>query len=249
MNKLDASGFRYNQNIFINSADRISGTNENFIVQLQDKSPGFKKDVGVVSVIIPYTYYNINNNNNAMGLSISGHNYPVSLTNGNYTSSSFTSMLNTQLGVSAGITFSSSISATTGLLGITANNSNPSFGITGYPWLGTTQTTTLYNSVGSALTLPVPINLSGTPYIDVRADLPLSSVNSKDFNRYLLARVPINTTPFNSIFYTNDNFNYVNTQTENINSLQLSLFDADGNQMDLNQHTWQIVLEVSSNNA
>lgn len=248
MNKNTA--FKYNQNLFISSTDRVSGVPENFIVQLQDKSPGFNKDIGVVNIEIPYTYYNINNSNNTLGLSVSAHTNPATLVNGNYTSSSFTSMLNTVLsGVSTGVTFLSSVSTTTGLLSITGFNTGPAFGITAPTWMGVSSSSVVYNSNGTALTLAYPINLAGTPYIDVRCDIPLNSVNSKDFNRFILARVLVNTTPFNTIFYNNDSFNYVNSQATTINSLNLSLYDAYGNQMDLNGQNWELTLEISSNDV
>lgn len=240
--------FRYVQNVYINSADRNYGLAEDFSVSIQDKNPGIKKDVGVVGIVIPYTYYNLNGYNNTVGLSISGNNYPVTLTQGNYTSGTFTSMLNTALGVSAGTTFTSSVSATQGTLSIVASNGG-SFGVTGPLFLGTTSTSVRYNSSGSTLTFGKPLNLAGTQFIDVRTDLALASGNTRDNNRSLLVRVPVNTTPFNTIFYNNEAFNYINSDNNTINNIQLSLFDDGGNLMNLNGYNYNINLEFSSNNS
>jgi hypothetical protein len=200
----------------------------------------------VSNIVIPYTYQNINSFNDSMGLGISGVNYPITLTHGNYTASSFDTMLATQLG--ATVTFTGSVSATTGQLTITGS-SGIAFSITGDQFLGTLNNSTRYTSANNVLTLPYPINLAGTQFIDVRCDIALNSSNSHDSNRFILARVPINTTPFNTIYYTDESFGWCNCGVDTINNINLSLVNQWGHQLNLQNFDWEVSLEISSNNV
>ncbi len=237
-------------NIYINSADRVTGTQESFTVHVKDLFPSIKKDIGLSEVELVYSWLNLNQYNDTMGLSVSGNAFhtPVSLTHGNYIASSFTSMLGTALGVSTGITFTPTFSTTTGLLSIQSGN-NTAFSITGPIFLGVSSVDSIYTSSSNGLlTLGQPLDLAGTPFVEIRTDLSLASVNTKDNNEYILARIPVNTTPGNTIFYTTSDFDYVNLNQDVINTISLSLYDSDGHLMQLRGKEWNLTLESSSQN-
>lgn len=239
--------YRYSTNIFINSSDRLSGINENFLVAIQDRIPGIKLDIGVVNLAIPYSYYNTNHYNNTFSISVSGNTYnPITIPPGNYTSTQFTTEINNLLGATMP-SIGTTINTITGLLSI--NSGGAAFTFSGDPFWGTSSASAVYSSTGGVITLPYVINLAGTEFIDIRTDLPIASSNSHDTNRYLLQRVYVNTTPFNTIFYTDSAFNYVNCSTDTINMISLSLYDDRGNLLELNGKPWQITLELSSNNS
>ncbi len=236
-------------NIYINSADRVTGTPESFTVHVHDLFPSIKKDIGLCEVVMPISWYNLNQYNDTMGISVSGSQYPVNLTHGSYIASSFNSMLGTQLGVSTGITFTPTVDNTTGLLSIQSSNST-AFSVSGPLFIGTTSTSSVYSSSsGGLLTFGQPLNLAGTPFVEIRTDLSLASVNTHDSNEYILARVPVNSTFGNTLFYMTDSFDYTNLNQDLINTISLSLYDSDGHLMQLRGQEWFLTLESSSQNV
>ncbi len=237
------------QNVYIDSADRQYGSPSDFGILINDLTPRSSKiDIGVVSVVIPYTYYNLNVHNNILGLSTSGINYAITMPYGSYTAPAFTSMLNTQMGATIA-SMTSSISATTGQLSI--GSTNISFSITAPKFMGTLNDSTSYNvlNAGDTLTLPFPVNLAGTSYLDIVSDIGINSTNSGNNNRNLLARVPVNCVPLSTIFYDNSAYNYINLKADNINSARFTLLDSDENVVDLNNFDWQLCLELSTSDV
>jgi hypothetical protein len=244
-------------NLFINSADRIY-TNEpstNFSVfDISDMYANQEKDIALSQITIPNSIYSINDNNNTFILTsldlgaTDGLN--VSLSNGNYNNNSFITELTTQLdALSLGATFTASISSTqqklsitssTGDFTITADNQN-------YIYLGLDKSNSKSSSSSVWISDNV-IDLSGTRYIDFIIDIPLASNNNKNLNKNILSRIWKNADNFDTIFYKNNDFNFVKMLTTSFNGLRITLLDEWGNIVDLNGMNWDCVLELRLQN-
>ena len=146
--------------------------------------------------------------------------------------------------LSLGATFISSISSSTQNLSITASSSD--FSITSndenYKYLGLDQNTTKSSS-SSVYTSSNVVDLAGTRYIDLLIDLPLASNNNRNMNKNLLARVWRNADSFNTIFYNNNNFNFVKLLTTSFNGLRIRLQDEFGDLLNTNGVDWDCVIE------
>ena len=202
-----------------------------FSTNVNDLFGNREKDISLASITIPRSYYVINNNNNTFNikstdLGITGGTN-VSLTNGNYTNTTFCSELTTQLNnLSLGATFVSSISTNTQKLSITSSTGD--FTITSNTqnnrYLGL-DINTSKNSTSSVYTSNNVIDLSGTSYIDLIVDLPLASINNTNQNKNILARIWPNVDYFDTIFYSTQNFDYVKLLTLSIGSIRTTLRD------------------------
>lgn len=109
------------KNILIKSIDRSSGTSSNFIIKSKDILDG---NYVLKNLIIPNSLYNVTDQNNTFTLFENSTSKQVIIPIGNYTSTQFSTELNTQLDASSSgfNTFTTTISNTTAKLTITAGN-------------------------------------------------------------------------------------------------------------------------------
>ena len=240
------------QFIFIDSRNRDYATDaiEDARYTIRDNYPNAEKDISIENVIIPCSFYPINANNNKFVLTgTTAEN--VTLTAGVYTNATFITELTTQLNASSlGATFTPTISASTNKLTITASAGD--FTITSNA-TGNSKYLGLAESTSKASTSSVWISnnvldLSGTSYIDIITDLPLSSSNTRDNGSGLLQRIWINADSFNKIFYSSESFDYVSLLTSRLNSIHITLLDDHGNILNLNGLDYSLCLEMSIGN-
>ena len=238
--------------IFIYSRNRnyITDPIEDARYTIRDIYSNNDKDISIENVIIPCSFYNVNNSNNTFALTgTTGEN--VVLTNGNYTNATFITQLQTKLNASSlGVTFLPTISATTNKMSIVASSGD--FSLTSdtsgnAKYLGLNESITKRSTSSTWISNNV-IDLSGTNYIDIMTDLSLASSNISNNGSGLLARCWVNADPFNKIFYNTSAFNYIKLLTARLNTIHITLLDDHGNQMDLNGNNYSICLEVSATN-
>ena len=233
--------------IYIDSSDRLFGSPSNFKVDIQDLNSNNEKDISLNTLSINKSFYSINNNNHSFLFSTTGTTGTTNLTNGNYNSTQFCTELNTQLNsFPLGITFASSCSSTNGKLTI-ASSDTSDFTITSntqnYRYLGM-NVSSVVPSVSGIWVSPNVIDLSGSRYIDVLVDLPISSVNTKNKNKNVLARVYINADRFSQILYLKENFSFCKLLTARLNQISFQLVDEFNNELDLNGTEWNCTIEI-----
>lgn len=238
------------QFIFIDSKHRNYQTDaiENCRYNLTDNFSNDEKDISIENVIIPCSFYALNENNSSFLLRTT---QTVNMTYGNYTNATFITELQTQMNtVSTGITFIASISASTNKLTITASSGD--FSITSntknYRYLGLNQSVSKSSSSSVWVSNNV-LDLSGTAYIDILTDLPLCSSNVANSRNGLLARIWVNADNFNKIFYSSEAFNFLKLLTARLNSIQITLLDDCGDVVNLNGSHYSLVLEISEGNT
>src|SRR5438067_2296830 len=87
------------QLIFVNSADRVSGTAEDFYVNLVDINNDFEEtSLSIQKLCIPFSNYPINSNNNTIALSGVSGNFNIDMTPSNYTPTTFITEFVSQFG-------------------------------------------------------------------------------------------------------------------------------------------------------
>jgi hypothetical protein len=237
------------QFIFIDSKQRSFTTDpiENCSYIIQDAFPNSEKDISIENVIIPCSFYSINENNYQFLL---GTTQNVSLSYGNYTNATFVTELQTRMNaVGLGVTFVATISSSTNKLSITASSGN--FTITSntknYKYLGLNRSDSKA-STSSVWVSECVLDLSGTSYIDILTDLPLASSNVANSRNGLLNRIWVNSASFNKIFYSSESFDFIKLLTSRLNSLRITLLDDNGDILNLNGCDYSIVLEVCDGN-
>ena len=99
--------------IFINSADRINGTAEDFYVNLVDINNDFENtSLSIQELCIPFSMYPINSNNNTIALSGISRSFNISLTPSNYTPTTFINEFVNQFGSTGSLGITGGISGT-----------------------------------------------------------------------------------------------------------------------------------------
>jgi len=239
--------------IYIDSIDRVIGTATNFTINVNDLNMNNEKDISLNTLSINKSFYAINSNNNTFLFTDlgttgrAGTTGTPALVQGNYTSTQFLSQLDTQLNALAiGATNTSSYSTQTGKLSISSSDSTD-FSITSntsnYRYLGM-DISSVVSSVSGIWVSPNVIDLAGTRYIDILVDLPIASVNTRNRNKNVLARVYINADRWGQILYLKENFSFCKLLTSRLNSISFQLIDEFGYELSLNGTEWIATLEI-----
>ncbi len=226
-----------NQFLFINSADRISGNENDFTVILRDIDLDKQQAaIGIQNLIIPNTYYNINSNNNLIDLGTTSLTIPE----GNYTIDSFITHFNTNngLGITASKnTLTSSIDYDSGSpFTIIPTNKQK--------YLGLVEGT--YND--DAIDGNRHADFSGSNFFDVCCDLSMYSMNSRNQNTNILTRVYNQSLYGNFITQTYNDFCFIKLRVNDFieRPTRIWLNDENGDRVNLNSSEWSITLILNS---
>lgn len=237
---------RESETFYINSRNRLpGGTDSDFKYQIQFKSGANYNKCLVMAASIPISYYLINDNNNSFTLVELGVSAPVTLTNGNYTVTTYKSEVQSKLtaaSTSMGhnwvytVTYPNSFSSvSTGKLTFTvsANTGQPSF-ITQetscWEQLGLNPSTT-YNFSGNTLTSVNVCKFSLEDTLFLRSDLIKANANSNVLQEIYATSTPAGST----ITYQSTSERYKKDINEiNGNVFHFYLTNEDGLIMDLN---------------
>jgi hypothetical protein len=225
-------------NIYINSAKRISGTSDNFSIQLEKPltltSDKTQFQLYVSSLEYPYNFYQVNSNNNSLTLEYtpaSGPlaNYVITITPGNYNINSLLSELKTKTSIATGVSetnFNFSYSRATGRCTFALStlgtitykfSSNTFIG----KMCGFTADSTF--SFASSSTSSQNVNVNPITYFTIRSDIVLSnqdmeSITKSSENSDILCKVPIRTPPGTYIYYAQpfDDRVFISAQVLNV---------------------------------
>jgi len=223
----------------------------NFKSILKNDKDILKASISVINAQIPVSYYNINIYNNILIIQVGITTYTITLTVGNYTSTTLQTLLTTLFTDLGLTTFTFSYSTTSGKL--TINNTSTftilysgstSLGVLGYSQTSNTVSTlvsSLYTAVGI-----YPLNLLGTLRIRVLST-KLQTFNfdsSISGGVSLLASIPVEAPPYSVILY--DNYTKSSTELKNlkINAIDIQLVDDLGNLLQLNNIDWSLTLAL-----
>lgn len=232
--------------VYIDSKNRASGTNENFVVTLSEPVERVK-NIDVVSIEIPFTFYVVNSSTNTLAFTVGATPYTITVTPGNYDVITFTQLLQ-QLMVAAVAGFSVSYSSSSYKL--TFSNAS-SFELkystsTIAPIIGLTAD----SGAGTSFTCQATINLSGPNYVFVKSTVLVQPKVRKPFAESkedtILYKSQIPTGPGSTLLEKNLFPVPIRYGTrQRIQTFDLSLTDPDGTVLDLNGQRWSMTLVLS----
>lgn len=221
--------------IFINSKDRIFGSNTDFTVSLgdYDTQPGATLAISLEGAILPNMKYPIS------GYSLVFYENSVAtpltavLTDGFYDDNDFIAMLKTQMEAVGANTYTITFDANTYKLNILANLLNT-------VQLRFEQSTTGLNKVlgfaegassdFTSLDSDYPIDLSGTPYLDIDLEgLSNNNMITSFISSSIIGRVQL-TVPFGGIQYyqSQESDDYSTIDGRYIHRMRVRVLDKDG---------------------
>jgi hypothetical protein len=195
--------------------------------------------VSIEHAQIPYTFYNINSNNNILVYVVNSIIYTLNITKGNYTVITLKNYLIANMSGFT-ITYDSIVNA------FTFTHSTYDFTIlsdsTCLSLIGFFKTNT--TSFSKVLTSTRAVNLCSIRCICVHTNLQTSNISKNNTNNLkILCSIPIDVSPLSVISYKNYNNFKVNTYSNNISMLSVKLCDQAGNLIDLNGANWSMTIQ------
>ena len=203
---------------------------------------GFHIYLSVVSCLIPYSFYNINNRNNVLQYSFDGITInTLSIPIGNYNVNSLLSVLKSNL-VAFTITYDNIKNKFT----FTHPTNNFMFmsSSTCLQILGFNNNETISSFIFS-LTSVNCVNVYTIRTVQVNSNLITYNINKVQKNNFcILCSVPITCTPFSLIEYINRTNFKTNLFLNRISNIKIKLTDDNGNLIDLNGCHYSLTLQL-----
>lgn len=199
--------------------------------------------LSVVSMVIPYSFFNINTTNNIFRYNlIDGTEVNITIPVGNYNINQLVSYLKTYMGNSMTLSYNSITNK------ITFSNSATSFVLVYTEFLKILGFSTS-NFYSTTTTSPYCVNLFTITNINVESNLAtynFCNVPSQTNTFSILANVPINTQPQGLITYSNLSNYKTNLYAGELSILDIKLKDNRGNLIDLNGCDYTMTLQIDS---
>lgn len=224
----------------------------NFTLPNIEVADGYYIHLSVQSCVIPYSFYNIDSTNNSLfyqeiivdgnGAQTGTTNTQIYIANGNYNANQLASYLSSNLPRTT-VTYST-ITGKYTFINSTNNFIIKSQFSTCLNLLGCS-TNDLYNtSALKQLVSFTPANLSPRQCICVSSNLQTGNINNQlGSNRSIICSIPITTSPFSLITYTNNGSKF-NLYTNFINNITLKLTDQSGVSLNLNGQYFSMTLQL-----
>jgi hypothetical protein len=202
--------------------------------------------ISLKHAIIPYSWYNINSNNNTLIIIANNTTYNFTIEEGNYTAITLASYLTTLISQQIN-TFECTYIAKSCKLLMTCNtNFTISSSSTCLNAMGFYKNTS-YNSANYSLTSVKPIDLIPVKCICIC----LPEINTDNFsltlgqnNKSILCSIPVYNSPMSLIIYDNVNFS-INTENNDLDIFRMKLLDQDGNTINFNGHYFYMTFEIN----
>ena len=236
-------------NAILNNGSFLSDVNFTFVGLLKDDKDIEMIEISVQNAQIPISFYNINVYNNILIITYDSIQYTLTLTRGNYNSTTLINEITTKLSAQGITDITISISSITGNLTFTRAGSLDftidSIG-TINKVLGFLENTN-YTSVSGILIPPNPLNLLGLLKVKlVSFELLTNNYDSSvDGNLNVLATIPIEAGSFGLILYDNISNTQSILRNNTLDGFDLKLYGDDNNLINFNGIGWNISLLLS----
>jgi hypothetical protein len=198
--------------------------------------------ISVLSASIPYTFYQVNSNNNRLYYYVETVPYTIVVSPGNYNVYTFISALKILM-----TGFNITYNAVTGKLTFT-NTDNKNFIIYNsdmFRLLGLNTSASSLVSQSYVLVGDYPVNLLSTTCVCVYVDFRTGEYNVADTkNQQLLCTIPLDVAPFGLITYKNTNNYRCNTFMSNLDHVEIRITDQSGRVLDLNGSDWCMNFQI-----
>lgn len=232
--------------LYIDSKDRTTGTNESFSVTMASEITRVKQ-VEVVSVEIPFSYYVITASNNNLRFQDSEPIvFNAAVPAGNYDATSFCTALQTAInGVLSGSTVT--YNATTMKISI-VTESSISLRLTGST-IASVIGLSANTSLSTTSTPQQPLNLSGPNYLMISSSAIMKLKSTQPFWRSakddVLHKMTVGTVSGTILIDKPIGVSKIQYSTrQKIQTIDLQLTDPDGVAIDLNGQRWSLTLAL-----
>lgn len=236
-------------NATLNNGTYLSDVNFTFVGLIQQNDADIEEiTIQIQNAQIPISFYNINVYNNILKITYNSIAYTLTLTRGNYNSTTLINEILAKLTAVGISTITIATSSTTGILTFTSTLTLTinSTGSTLNKVLGFVPGTN-YTSVGGILSAPYPLNLLGILKLKIASDE--LNVNNYDSSvkgsLNILATIPIEAGSFGLILY--DNISNTQSVLNNpiLDGFDLKIYGDDNNLVNFNNVGWNITLLLS----
>jgi hypothetical protein len=238
------------QKYYINSADRIKGTNQAFEIGINIPIDSGFDSVAVIDASIPLSYYVIRQPYNVFTLNEGSSSVNITIVPGNYNVNNFltamTALLNTNS--PTGYTYSMTFSIVTAkyTYSVTGNGSvQPTFIFSDFlvSQMGFSNHST-NTFIGNKLTSSDVISFVATQALYITCDLVTDESN------ILQSIFTNNSVPYSYIAYSCQNVEHYmkKLSTTKHSSMVIRLIDAQGQEIDLNGIDWQLTILLFKKN-
>ena len=199
--------------------------------------------ISVKDCVIPYSFYNVNSNNDRLDYELNSVDYSITLENGNYNVLTLKTYLLSLLDSGFSIVYEEKTNKYT-------------FGHTTYDFVFKSSSTCFeilgfkdgfnYTSPSLSLTSNIQINLFTIKNLYITSDnFILNNIDSNNHNKSnIICSVPVKGIP-NSIIFYSDNTKHLIHTVNNLTSLKMSITDENGNLIEFNNLNYSITLEIT----
>lgn len=194
--------------------------------------------ISVQSAMIPYTFYNIDINNNRLDYVINGVTSSLYITLGNYNPYTLITFLQNNI-ANLSVTYSiitNKFTFTHLLYDFSFLASSTCFGLLGFSGLS--------SSLSKTLTSTNCINLQSHMCVCLATNLPTGHINNNNkYEKNILVSIPVEGNPFSMIVYKNNNIKS-NLYKNTITTIQIKLIDQNNNILQLNGCHWAVTIQL-----
>lgn len=230
-----------------NNASYLSNVIFNFKGILREDSKIEYSTVSLLHAEICSSFYNINYTCNILKYNYNGGaTQTLTIPVGNYSAFSLSNELTSLFGANSQ-TFTISISNSTGLLTFSSSSPFEFFvnGSTIYSVLGMGSSNLLSSS--NIIICPLPLSLIGISRIKVSSTrLHTKGFDSNNLGAVtIIATIPVNVSSWQQISYLAQNNNECRLTESHINSIDIQLYDQNGNFVNFNGVNWSMTLQLN----
>jgi hypothetical protein len=197
-------------------------------------------DFSVENAQFPVSFYNITSNNNKLDISLNGGAQNVlTITEGNYNTTTLNTEIITQLSNAGITTITITLSTVTGKYSFTIDSGYFTFHYATSTILKVLGfiTTQDHTSTSQVLTSNYPVNLLGPLKLKIFSNaIAVDNIDSNNDGSTVnsLIELPISAANFGLILYTNISNIHSNMKTKNLNSIDIRITDDNNNLIDFN---------------
>ena len=233
--------------IYLNSryaTETVGGNIANSIYYLPviEVPDGHHIYLSLQNATIPYSFYSITSFDNTFSWGLVGD--PAStyfVQPGNYTITQLIGVIETAMGASYTITYSS---ITSKILITHATSNFIIYAATFNHIIGFSKTTNTTSTVNLLYGRDC-VNLNQIRAINVEVNFPTYNVNvAQPYNQNILATIPVYVAPFSIITYTNQNNYRTNLYVNKLDQIQIRLLDNEARLIDMNGIQYQMTLQL-----
>ena len=220
-------------------ADFHNNNEYQFYLPNMEVVDGFYLYLSVVSISIPYSFYNINYQNNFFSYVVDNIDYSIILTPGNYNINQVVAELKSQMPY-----FNIVYNSITNKISFSHATSEFRFNISKFLYL-LGFTTNNITSLNKTIYSSNCINLNYIRCINLVSNIYTNNINkSLEHNASILASVPVHTSPYSIIQYNNLNNYRSNLFKNHLDYIMIKLVDNDENIVHLNGLNFNITIQL-----